>query len=58
MDGPYIPILASQAADMRARLWTYIISGPVRGPTHTQPHTALHAHRDLSVSIVHCESML
>ena len=25
MDGPYNQILASQAADMRASLWTYIL---------------------------------
>ena len=43
-DGPYICILASQAADMRASLRTYIISGPVCGPTHPHSHTALHTH--------------
>ena len=45
MDGSYIPILASQAADMRARLWTYIICVPAYGPTHPQSHTALHTFR-------------
>jgi hypothetical protein len=58
MDGPYIPILPSWAADMRASLWTYIISGPVFGPTHPHSHTALRTHRDFPRSIVHCESML
>ena len=32
----------SQAADMRASLWTYNISDPPRGPTNTHSHTALH----------------
>ena len=58
MDDPYIQILASQAADMRASLWTYTASGPVRGPTHTHSHTALHTFRDFPRSVVHCESVL
>lgn len=58
MDGPYNLILASLVADMRASLWTYVISGPVYGPTHTHSHTALHPSGDFPRSIVHCESML
>jgi len=42
MVDPYIPIFPSQAADMRASLRTYNISGPVYGPTHPHSHTALH----------------
>ena len=38
----YIQICASQAADMRASLWTYILGAVVHGPTHTHSHTALH----------------
>jgi hypothetical protein len=56
--GPYNQILASQAADMRASLWTYSASGPVRGPTHPHPHTALPTSRYFSHSVVHCESVL
>ena len=42
MERSYIQIFASQAADMRARLWTYVVGNAVHGPTHTHSHTALH----------------
>lgn len=43
---------------MRASLWTYSISRPSRGPTHTHSHTGLHIPRGgFPFSIVHCESM-
>ena len=57
-DGPYIQTLTSQAADMRASLWTYIIWVLVRGPTHTHSHTALSTSRHFPHSVAHCESML
>ena len=42
--GPYICFVPSQAADMRARLWTYILGGPISW-THlyTVAHSATHS---------------